>query len=301
MKRKASASKPGRRDDFAVPTLQRGDDRMIRVLNARRQELDADRLADLLAPRVEGLLRAVGEWGPKVGEDWDIGDYRFLILDFRSGDATLYVQFWSEPHEPIHTEVSSGIANPPAHLLVGAVQRKKLRALGYRIGGKARNYEKDVHLGGDGLRSLALEAVHILVHVLGYRGLSALRAQLHADTRGQTAIVHDAVTPEEVSKMLMALHLDVSDNLGTRSAPHLTARAHTGDEVSVRLASKVAGQNLFRHVVLFRQHAGSTAFATLDVEGGVTTAYIYLQLARHVAALLADDVDPPDTDEATVH
>ena len=49
---------------------------------------------------------------------WDslaIGDYRFVIFSMEVAPETgVYVQFWSEPMEPVVWEVSSGKWNPPA-------------------------------------------------------------------------------------------------------------------------------------------------------------------------------------------
>jgi len=42
-------------------------------------------------------------------EDWDVGDYRFLVLDFSpKKNVGLYVQIWTEPGEPVLIEACSG-------------------------------------------------------------------------------------------------------------------------------------------------------------------------------------------------
>jgi hypothetical protein len=272
--------------EFEVPALEYDDTQMLSVFRARRREVPPAPLTEVLVPRVEALLRLVALWGDDVGEDWNLGDHRYLILDFTSGDAVLYVQFWSEPHDVLLVEVSSGNWNPPAHLLVGPVQKKALRALGYRIGGKARNYQKDVPVSDASLGVLAAEVVHILVDVLGYRGLTRLRGEVLAQTGDREAIVHDAVSPEDVAKLLTLLHLDVSGNVGSAAEPRLTALAPTGEELVVRLMDRVGRLNAFKRVVLLREQEEGAAFATLEVDGGVTTRYLHKQLAGLVGALL---------------
>lgn len=133
---------------------------------------------------------------------------------------------------------------------------------------------------------LAAEVVHILVDVLGYRGRAVLRAEVSAQTGDREAIVHDAVSPEDVAKLLTLLHLDVSGNGGSPDEPRMTAVAPTGQELVVRLMDRVGRLNLFERVVLLREQEQGAAFATLDVDGGVTTKYLHTQLAQLVNALL---------------
>ena len=54
--------------------------------------------------RVAAVVARTCEWGEPV-TDWDVGDYRFLVLDFapRKG-VSLYVQIWTEPGETVLIE-----------------------------------------------------------------------------------------------------------------------------------------------------------------------------------------------------
>lgn len=260
----------------AITRLRRGDTQHLIVFRSRRREVDPETLRRVLRAPVQSVLKAVCRWGARLGDGWDIGDYRFLILEFRSGDAVLYVQFWSEPAEFVHMEVSSGRANPPAHHLVGAVQRKKLRELGFRVGGGAKNYEKDIPNGDERFTALAEETVHILVDVLGYRGLTPLKAQLHADTRAEMVAVHASVTPEEVGKLLVASHFDVGAPTGDEAARRM--RVIAGDrEVDVHLTHQVRGQNLYRRVSVTLSDS-VTPLGVVDLDGGVTTRHLHRRL-----------------------
>lgn len=273
-------------DEFVVAELQYGVAQQLSVLPAHRREADPAQLTELLVPRIETLLRLVAVWGDDVGEEWNLGDHRYLILDFKCGAAVLYVQFWSEPLDVLLVEVSSGNWCPPEHPRRDPVQRKALRSLGYRIGGKARNYQKEVPVSHASLGVLAAEVVHILVDVLGYRGRTRLRAEALAETGDREAIVHDSVLPEDVWKLLTTMHLEVSGNVGSAAEPRMTALAPTGEELVVRLLDRVGRSGGFRQVVLLREQGDDTAFATLDVDGGVTTQYLHKQLAQLVSALL---------------
>ncbi len=90
-------STAGTPHEFVVPELQYGVAQQLSVVRARQREAAPAQLTEALVPRIEALLRLVAVWGDSAGEDWNLGDHRYLILDFKSGEAVLYVQFWSEP------------------------------------------------------------------------------------------------------------------------------------------------------------------------------------------------------------
>jgi hypothetical protein len=62
-----------------------------------------EELSNRCVPTLRARIWETCCWSsPRIGRS-NIGDYRFLILEFcPSGDedACLYVQFWSEPEEP---------------------------------------------------------------------------------------------------------------------------------------------------------------------------------------------------------
>src|SRR5262245_35896018 len=97
----------------------------------------------------------------------DIGDFRFLVVEFcPTEDVSLYVQFWSDPHEPVLIEVCSGNWNPEALKYVWHEQRARLEARGFTIGGAARNFQKRLTITSpDEAEAAAKEALAILFEV----------------------------------------------------------------------------------------------------------------------------------------
>ncbi|HTU99476.1 MAG TPA: hypothetical protein VMF13_02995 [Luteitalea sp.] len=276
-----------------IQTLERGETREMKVFGRRRTEVDVDHLKATLVGPVEALIRTTCTWGD-LGDDWDLGDYRFLIFDFAVGDALLYVQFWSEPQEAVLFEASSGVPNPPKWQLVGAVQRKKLRRLGFHKHGKSGNYEKEIVLTSHHFRAVADEAVHVLVDVFGYRGLEPLRAKLHADSRAETARVHSSVTPEELQKIMASLHLDTSEVMVLGEAPAIEVNAD-GVSLAIALYDDVSRQNLYQQLLVRRPDG---AVASVDLHGGVTTEYLRRQLRKLVDEAVAASPASPEASGA---
>jgi hypothetical protein len=145
----------------------------------------------------------VCRWGA-FGENWTIGDYRFVIFEFwpAKGDC-LYVQLWTEPGEPVVVEVCSGAWTPPARKYIRAPQRAALRALGYEIGGRARNFEKPRTVASPlDARALARELVGILVDVFGYRGRQPLVMKYSAGGRTHQEAVFEGLVISDVKRIL---------------------------------------------------------------------------------------------------
>jgi len=153
--------------------------------------------------RVAAIVARACEWGQPV-TDWDVGDYRFLVLDFgpRKG-VSLYVQIWTEPGEPVLIEACSGAWNPTARPYVQASQRAALRKLGYRLGGRARNYQKHWVLSPPSdARALADELLSILVDPFGYRGQRPLDMVYCSEGRSEPGRVFPALAIDDVKRML---------------------------------------------------------------------------------------------------
>jgi hypothetical protein len=153
--------------------------------------------------RVAAVVRRTCTWGA-LGQDWDVGDYRFLVLEFcPKRSVCLYLQIWSEPGEPVLVEACSGAWNPTARPHVGPKQRAALRAFGYRVGGRARNYQKRWTLSpAANDRSLAAELVALLVDVYGYRGNRPIGLVFCAESRTAAARVFPSVERDDVRQML---------------------------------------------------------------------------------------------------
>lgn len=153
--------------------------------------------------RVVAVVARTCQWGEPL-KGWDVGDYRFLVLEYRPRrDICLYVQIWTEPEEPVLIEACSGAWNPTAKPYVQAPQRKALRALGYAVGGRARNYQKHWTLSPlADARALAEELLSILVEIFGYRGQRPLRMNYCSTGRATPGRVFPALTIDDVKRML---------------------------------------------------------------------------------------------------
>ena len=157
-----------------------------------------EELTEACLPTLTARLWATCCWPATMAGGWKIGDHNFLIAEVRPDPETcLYVQFWSEPHEPVDAEVCSGEWNPGAVKYVRQPQRDGLTALGYTVGGRAHNFRKelqirDVGRGGDGgpggaghlLRGVRLpRAVAARIEVAPGRTRRARARVLVGDTR----------------------------------------------------------------------------------------------------------------------
>src|SRR5262245_12395269 len=101
------------------------------------------------------------------GAGWKIGDFNFLVVSVEpDANTSLYLQFWSEPGEPVLMEVASGEWCPGALRYVGPAERQALEARGYTVGGPARNYRKELPIDSAmSAETAALEVLHILFEV----------------------------------------------------------------------------------------------------------------------------------------
>jgi hypothetical protein len=61
-------------------------------------------------------------------------------------ETEVYVQFWSEPLEPVLWEVSSGKRSPPADEWLAGERAARIEALGFTVGGDAENYRRTVDI-----------------------------------------------------------------------------------------------------------------------------------------------------------
>ena len=167
------------------------------------RRLTPDETRALAIDRVAAVIARTCEWGEPF-EDWDVGDYRFLVLDFSpKKNVGLYVQIWTEPGEPVLIEACSGAWNPTARPYVKAPQRAALRKLGYRVGGQARNYQKYWTLSPlADARALADELLSILVEVFEYRGQRPLDMTYCSEGRTKDGRVFPALAIDDVKRML---------------------------------------------------------------------------------------------------
>ena len=118
-------------------------------------------LARRLTPLLSRWIAAACLWD----DTGAIGDRRFLVFSIDPApEVQVYVQFWSEPGEPVLWEVSSGRWNPPADQWLAGERSRRIEALGFVIGGEAENYQRHVDIRSRAhARRLARAVVDVLV------------------------------------------------------------------------------------------------------------------------------------------
>jgi hypothetical protein len=157
------------------------------------------------------LLRRAVTWGDHGGAGgWKLGDYNILIVETSvARDVALYVQFWSEPGQPLLCEVSSGEWDPAAKKFIPRDAAARLAKLGFRKGGQAGNYRREaVTNNRGGVEALAREVLRIFHGILRYRGRTPLVATLMHDERAGRAVVHTGVTPDDLAMLLRMTGFD---------------------------------------------------------------------------------------------
>jgi hypothetical protein len=181
------------------------------LLGAQRKPLATfDAAAKKLVPLLASRLWDTCRWAGAPGESWNIGDYRFLILSAEpEPEASIYIQFWSEPHEAVSTEVSSGEWSPGTRKYVGKQVRTLLAALEYEKEGAPANFGKVVAIeSAADAEAAALEAVRILYDGFGYRGQWPLSITTAEESRAKEEQVHTSLTPEDFAKLAAVAGFD---------------------------------------------------------------------------------------------
>ncbi len=267
----------------------------MRATNREREVVlleggDADlSLEDIVArcgQRVCELVEEACRWRRNVvgreGRAWKPGDHNILVFETTAAvDAELFVQFWSEPLEPIEWQVCSGQGRPAVKALLGPQAEEELRALGFEPGADPPNYRKTVTIANTGdARAVARETLRVFVEALGYRGRTPLVARIGAGTRARRQWVHGALTPEDVQKMFR--------RAGCRAvraeAPEVPVLnvEHHGLKYSAVMYARLADSNLYECVDLrvFLGHAHRSDLPRLNA---VNTSY------RNIKAWLDED------------
>jgi len=132
----------GRKEKFHVSVQERNEtiDEVL-LKPVKRQVASLEQLLDRCLPMLAARLWATCGWPESMAEGWKVGDFNFLVLETRpEPDASIYIQFWSEPHEPVSAEVGSGEWSPGTLKYLRAERRRQLKAFGFEIGGRAKNW-----------------------------------------------------------------------------------------------------------------------------------------------------------------
>jgi hypothetical protein len=264
---------------------KRGADgeRDVVLLEAGDRDLSLDEIAARSEERVRQLVAQACRWRPNGhGRGWRPGDYNILIFETTVGvDAELYVQFWSEPKEPVEWEVSSGRANPRARPFVGEAAQAALGSFGFAIGGGAQNFRKQVTIANMGdVHAVARETLRLFVEALGYRGRTPLVARISINSRAEPRWVYRSVTPEDLQKMFWHAGRRAVKAEGL-DIPVLNVE-HDGQKYGAVLYGRAGGENLYERVDL-RVFLGRARRSDLPRLNGVTGAF------RGVKAYLDED------------
>ena len=232
-------------------------------------------LTEACLPTLTARLWATCCWSATMTGAWKIGDHNFLIAEVRPDPETsLYVQFWSEPHEPVVAEVCSGEWNPGAVKYVRQLERDGLRALGYTEGGRAHNFRKELQIRTSAeAETVAREVLDIFFEVFGYRGQWPLELTWHRGERAEHAPVYASVTPDDFAKL--AAHLGFESEAHARREPVVHLR-HGKRPFVARLSGRIGDGSLYSVVVL---EAALTSPGALD-DGSVERINDTLRFAR---------------------
>ena len=178
--RQLSAAKSRARTQAPPLSIDR-DEKLERVIfRGTRKPMTRRDLHVALEPIVRKWIRAACTWNSLA-----VGDYRFLIFEMEVAPETLlYVQFWSEPMEPVLWEVSSGRWNPPADEWLAGERAERIEALGFAIGGNAENYHRTVDISTPAdAAAVAKQVVRIFYEGFDYRGAQPIVARVVHDGR----------------------------------------------------------------------------------------------------------------------
>jgi hypothetical protein len=180
--------------------MAKGDAERELVVGRRTRFKTLDDLVARCGGRVAAALWETCGWAR-----FAVGDYRFVIFSVLPDEKTdLYIQFWSEPEEPVVCEVCSGHWNAGAIKFIREPQRRAIEALGYSPGGRAGNFRKERPiLTIEEAESAAREVLTIFFHVFGYRGQWPFTGSQHRGTRAAEQPVYESLTPEDFHKFAM--------------------------------------------------------------------------------------------------
>jgi Putative bacterial sensory transduction regulator len=229
---------------------KRDDTRREVVLDVRNEPITSiDALVEQCHRALSAHLWMTCCWSDD-GSGSKIGDFNYLVVSVAPDvDTRLYVQFWSEPGERVLTEVGSGEWCPGAIRYIGPAQRKALEARGYALGGRARNYEKELVIDSTAAaEAAALEVLQIFLEVFAYRGQWRLDIERHRGERADHDPVYTGVIPDDFAKVAAraGCHATVTNSDDTP----LVALTRGRRAFLAFMGWRVPGQNLYSLVAL---------------------------------------------------
>jgi hypothetical protein len=279
------------------PAIERGQQLQDVIFKARRRPMSREALHAELTPIVAAWIRATCLWEAETV----IGDHRFVVFAIDvAPDTQVYIQFWSEPLEPVDWEVSSGRSNPRADEWLAGERSRRIEAFGFEIGGNAGNYYRDVTIRTESdVATVARRVVDVMFSAFDYRGLQPITAHLLYDTRAEPDFTYSSFTPEDLSKIFRACGFRVAAVDDGEDAPVLRA-VRRGIETRVVCVDRVRDERLYQRVMLTSDVEAAPAAAegaldamaqatgglpdsmqlgtTLIFEGGVTIGWVVRRL-----------------------
>jgi hypothetical protein len=230
-----------------APVLGRDEEVDATLFAGRKRPMSRAELGRTLAPAFASWIKATCLWDDSAA----IGDYRFGILATKVAPRVhVYVQFWSEPGEPVLWEVSSGHWNPPTDKWLAGERSKRIEAMGFEVGGQAENFHREVvvQTAAEATR-IARSVVDIFYTCFDYRGLSPIEAHLAYESRGEPNLAYDSFSPEDLIKILEACEFRITAMDGDEDAPVIRA-TRRGIETTITCVERVDDEHLYRHALL---------------------------------------------------
>jgi hypothetical protein len=144
------------------------------------------------------LVRQTTEWGEdRLDVEARVGDFRFLVLDFRRDDGLLlYVQIWSSPARETVLEVGADKLDERRGAFIESVS-DAFRGRGFDIESNASNFRKFLPIPRsiDPAR-IGREMLGLLTEVLGYDGSAPLVYRMRQGTfLGAAHVIHGITRP----------------------------------------------------------------------------------------------------------
>jgi len=244
-----------------------------------------------LHARVEAPIRdclaAVCLWG----DGWQIGDYRSLVISVDlGGGVVMFARFRSEPQAPVRWEMSSGHWSPEATAFVRRGPGAWISARGFVLEPHG-NYAKRIDVPDDAaVASLAREVVDLLYDAFGYRGRRRLEARIECGSRAVQAWVYNALTPDDLVRILNAAGFKAQVRREDEDASLATVAVRwAGIRGIVLMSERPEGQAVYTLLELgpdvdILRHGGLSLtdevdILTIPLSGGVTTEWLVGQVA----------------------
>ncbi|PWT83214.1 MAG: hypothetical protein C5B58_06900, partial [Acidobacteria bacterium] len=179
------------------PREETGREGVLIVGQQSKRRPEATLRAIALDPLTE-FVRQTTFWGEdRLDLEARVGDFRFLVLDFRRDDGLLlYVQIWSSPARETVLEVGVDKFDERRGAFIESVS-EALRSRGFDVESSAGNFRKllPIPRSKDPAR-VGREMLGLLMEVLGYDGRAPLVYRMRQGTfLGADHVVHGITRP----------------------------------------------------------------------------------------------------------